>query len=309
MFKPHTINRGNLLLSSCVGFVFVVLVVLIIYLPTLSYDFTNWDDPSFVQDNQAIQTPGWSGLKRVFTRTIPDGFGDYMPVTILSYWVNYQLWRFHPKGYHLTNLLLHALSAGLIFLLLQRLTLRPVASLMVTFLFALHPMNTEAVTWIAGRKSVMAMLWMLVSFHAFLNWQRISAVKRKYLYLSLLCYVLACLSKTAVVFFPLLLMAYQICLRKVDIKQSMVTIISFFLISFLVGLCRFFGHYTSGQMTLKPFETPWMHLLTVFEIFGFYLKKLIIPVSLNNNYPLEIANSIFEAGVLFGIYYPLINAK
>jgi tetratricopeptide (TPR) repeat protein len=81
----------------------------------------------------------------------------------------------------------------------------------------------------------------------------------------------------------------------------MAAIISFFLISFIIGLCRFFGHYTSGQMTLQPFESFWMQLFTVFEIFGFYLKKLIIPVNLNNNYPLEIANSIFEPGVLFGI--------
>ena len=173
--------------------------------------------------------------------------------------------------------------------------------MLATLLFAMHPMNTEAVTWIAGRKSVMALFWMLLSFHAFLNWQRNSVVQRKYLYLSLLCYVLACFSKTAVVFFPMLLMACQICLRKIDIKRSLTTTSSFFLISITIGLCRFFGHYTSGQMALKPFESLWVQLFTVFEIFGFYIKKLIIPENLNNNYPLEVANSFFEPGVLFGM--------
>jgi len=301
MFELQTINRETTLLSSYVGFVFVVLIVLIINLPTLSYEFTNWDDPSYVQEVESIRTPGWSGIKEVLTKPIPASHGDYIPVTIFSYWIDYQLWQFQPKGYHLTNLLIHALSAGLIFLLLQRLTLRPAVSIMVTLLFALHPMNTEAVTWIAERKSVMAMFWMLLSFHAFLSWQRSSAVKRKYLYLSLLCYVLACLSKTAVVFFPLVLMAYQVCLAKMSLYRSIVSVISFFLISVVTGMGRLFGHYTSGQMVWEPFETPWVQVITIFEIFGSYVRKLMMPTNLNNSYSLETYSSLFEPGVFFGI--------
>ena len=301
MSKHHAINRENTLWPLCAGFALVVTLVFLIYFPTLSFEFTNWDDHQYVQNNQAIRTPGWSGLKKIFTKSIPARHGDYIPVTILSYWVDYQWWGLRPTGYHLTNVLLHALCSGLMFLLLKRLTMRPVASMMVTLLFALHPMNTEAVTWVAERKSVMAMFWMLLSFHAFLSCKQRLKAHRGCFCLSLLFYVLACLSKTAVVFFPLILMAYQICLAKMSLRRSALAIVPFFLISILTGTGRIFGHYASGQMDWKPFETAWVQVLTVFEIFGGYLKTLMIPVNLNNSYTLETSSSFFDLDVLFGL--------
>lgn len=301
MFKHLAINRENNLWPLCIGFALVVTIVFLIYLPTLSFEFINWDDPDYVLNNQAIQTPGWSGIKEILTKSIPVRHGDYIPVTILSYWIDYKLWEFRPTGYHLTNLLLHAFASGLMFLLLKRLTMTTVASMMVTLLFALHPMNTEAVTWIAERKSEMGMFWMLLSFHSFLSWQRGIRTYRIYFYLSLFFYLLACLSKTAVVFFPLILMAYQVCLAKKGLRRSMIALLPFFLISVLTGIGRLFGHYASGQMDWKPFETPWVQALTIVELFGGYLKTLLIPMNLNNRYPFQTSNSLFDFGVLFGL--------
>ena len=154
MSDSRPLKRSTHFQISCIGFLVVVGVIFIIYFPTLSFEFTNWDDPSYVQEIQAIRNPGWLGIKEVLTKPLPASHGDYIPVTIFSYWMDYQVWGFQPKGYHLTNLFLHALSAGLLFLLLQRLTASPAVSMMATLLFALHPMNTEAVTWIAERKNV-----------------------------------------------------------------------------------------------------------------------------------------------------------
>ena len=158
--------------TTSIRFALVVILVFITYLPTLSFEFTNWDDNTYVKNNQAIQTTGWSGIKQVFTKSIPATHGDYLPITILSYWLDYQWWGLRPTGYHLTNIVLHAIVSGLMFLLLKRLTMRPGLSMMVTLLFALHPMNTEAVTWVAERKSVMSMFWIMLSFHAFLIWHQ-----------------------------------------------------------------------------------------------------------------------------------------
>jgi len=301
MFEPNANNKGTSLLPSCIGFASVVMLVFIIYLPTLTFEFTNWDDPTYVINNQAIQTPGWSGLKQVLTRSIPAKHGDYLPITILSYWIDYQWWGLQPTGYHLTNILLHAVGSGLMFLLLKRLTMRAGVSVMVTLLFALHPMNTEAVTWVAERKSTMAIFWMLLSFHAFLIWQQRFKANRSYFSLSLWFYLLACLSKTAIVFFPLVLMAYQICLDKIGLRRSVVVLVPFFLISLFTGIGRLFGHYASGQMAWKPFETTWIQVLTIFEIFGGYFKTLMLPINLNNSYPLETSSSLFDLGVLFGL--------
>jgi len=299
--EPGRIKRQAFLLKELAWPGAVAALVFLIYIPTLSYDFTNWDDPVYVLANRAIQTPGWSGVKQIFTRAIPASHGDYIPVTILSYWADFQLWGLRATGFHLSNVLLHVIGSCLLFLLVKRLTMRPVASMIVTLLFALHPMNTEAVTWVAERKSVMAMLWMLLSFHAFLSHEpRLKGYKVHYV-LSLLFYILACLSKTAVVFFPLLLLAHQFLLSRAGLMRSLLRLVPFFFVSLSTAIGRILGHYASGQMDWTPFETPLSHVLTVFEVFGEYLKNLIIPIGLNNSYPLEPSTGAFDSGPLFGL--------
>ena len=280
------IEKETRLKHNFLPFIILVGIVCVIYFPTLSFEFTNWDDPSYVKEVQAIQTPGWLGIKEILTKPIPVSHGDYIPVTMLSYWMDYRMWEFQPKGYHLTNLLLHALSAGLLFILLQRLRVNPVVSMVVAFLFALHPMNTEAVTWIAERKTVMAFFWMMLSFHAFLSSQPTIKIKKRFFYLSLFCYLLACLSKTAVIFFPVLLVAYQVFLARMGIYRSLGSVISFFVIAFVTGLGRLFGHSISGQMNWKPFATVWVQFVTIGEISEKELLGYAAIAEINSEHPL-----------------------
>ncbi len=112
MSEFHVNHRKPTTWTDAKGFFLIILCVCAIYFPTLSFEFTNWDDPSFVLDNNALQVSGWSGIIGVLTQSIPADFGDYLPVTNFSYWVDYQLWQFQPMGYHLTNILLHAAISG-----------------------------------------------------------------------------------------------------------------------------------------------------------------------------------------------------
>jgi Flp pilus assembly protein TadD len=234
-------------------------------------------------------------------QTIPPAHGDYLPLTILSYWIDYQWWGLNPKGYHLTNVILHSANTGLLFYLLIRLTTQPVQSLIIALLCSLHPVNTEVVAWIAERKSLLAMFWMLASFLFFLGWQHNQHSSQRYFSVSLFCYLLACLSKTAVVFFPLLLMAYQLCLQKKPFRHSLATITPFALLSVATAIIRIVGHAASGQMEWHPFETLGKQILTIVKLFGQYLVTLFLPLNLNNSYPLETARTVFAPGVLLGI--------
>ncbi len=299
--KPDRVIREPSLLKELAWLGPVAALVFLIYAPTLSYEFTNWDDPVYVLANRAIQTPGWSGIGQILTRAIPASHGDYIPITILSYWADFQLWGPRAAGFHLSNLLLHVIGSCLLFLLLKRLTMRPVASMIAALLFALHPLNTEAVTWISERKSVMAMLWMLLSFHAFLNYeQRLKRYKVHYI-LSLFFFILACLSKTAVVFFPLLLFAHQFLPFRAGLRRSLLALAPFLFVSLLTAMGRILGHHASGQMDWSPFESLWSHVLTVFDIFGDYLKNLLAPIGLNNSYPLTPSTSLLDPGPVFGL--------
>ncbi len=100
--------------------------------------------------------------------------GFVRPVVILSLVADHALWRFNPLGFHLTNVVLHAVNAFLIFWLMRRMMaiVDRADAILVPILagafFLVHPSHTEAVTWIAGRTDVIATVFGLLATGCFL---------------------------------------------------------------------------------------------------------------------------------------------
>ena len=275
-------------------------LALAVYWPTFSYPFVDYDDPDYVVTNQAIQQPGLAGIWYILSHPIPASHGDYLPVSVLSHWLDYQLWQLRPGGYHLTNALLHAANAALICLLLTRLTGRPAVAVLAACLFGLHPMNTEAVTWVSERKSVLSMFWMLLSFNALLVCQDRAASRRWYA-AAVALYLLACLSKTSVVFYPLIVLAQRVYLHRRPLIHSLVWTMPFVVLAALTAVGRMLGHHYSQQLTFETFENFSVHVLTVVGLFGFYLFKLALPFNLNCAYPHRVLYNLADPAFIIGI--------
>ena len=96
-----------------------------------------------------------------------DYAGNWHPVTWLSHMLDCQLFGLKPWGHHLTNVLLHALNAGLVFALLQLMTGATWRSLLVAALFALHPLRVESVAWVSERKDVLSGFFGLLALIAY----------------------------------------------------------------------------------------------------------------------------------------------
>jgi hypothetical protein len=96
-----------------------------------------------------------------FGKTFGFGRNEYRPLTALSYAVDRALWENNPEGYHLTNLLLHAAAAGLLFLFLQALTSDFSLALIAAFLFVIHPINTPRAIWISARDGSICAMFLL----------------------------------------------------------------------------------------------------------------------------------------------------
>src|SRR5262249_17550319 len=124
---------------------------LVVYRPVCNYAFVNLDDPDYVQDNPILRP----GPVAAFT-SIHAAY--CIPLTRISYQLDYQLYGLAPGGYHCTNLLLHAANVVLLFLLLCRLTGATLASAIAAGLFALHPLQVESVAWVTERKDVLSTL-------------------------------------------------------------------------------------------------------------------------------------------------------
>ncbi|PYI86247.1 MAG: hypothetical protein DME26_09380, partial [Verrucomicrobia bacterium] len=173
----------------------LVLATALAYANSLNSSFL-WDDDLLVVDNTYIRN--WTYFK---TALVSDLFHDctdafashYRPLQVVSYIFDYTFWGLKPFGYHLTNLLLHTGCVLLLFLVMEQLSGSTLLSAVVAGAFAVHPVNTNAVAYVAGRADPLCFAGMLGSLLLFLKYQR--AGKTGLYALSILCYVFALFSR------------------------------------------------------------------------------------------------------------------
>jgi protein O-mannosyl-transferase len=142
------------------------LLVLFVYIRTLDAPFM-WDDNHVILDSPRVTTlqPIGSYFDQAFwTSSEPrEQRGYYRPLTTLSFALDYRASPANPFGFHLTNLLLHALNVLLLYVLLRRFRVAPSLAFGLVLLWGLHPRLTEAVAWIAGRTDVLATTFVLAA--------------------------------------------------------------------------------------------------------------------------------------------------
>ncbi len=165
----------ELLLSSNVRKTAILLILLLIfvffiYSPAINYDFLScWDDHIYTVENQMVQEgmkPG--NISQIFGSFL---LGNYHPLTLLSYALDYSTHGFQPWYFHLVNLLIHLLNCLLLFALIYRISRRSAVALISVLIFAVHPLRIEPVAWISGRKDLLAATFAFFSLIAYSNYQ------------------------------------------------------------------------------------------------------------------------------------------
>ncbi|MDE2143927.1 MAG: hypothetical protein KGJ84_16075 [Elusimicrobia bacterium] len=149
----------------------------------LSARFLTWDDLDNFVLNDNYRGLGWTNLKWMFTAI---HMGVYIPLTWLSCAFDYELWGMNAAGYHLTNLVLHALNAVLVFRIAaalydgefaaERSWLTDFSAAGAALLFALHPLRVESVAWVTERRDVLSGFFFLAAVRFHLQGRRKAAV-------------------------------------------------------------------------------------------------------------------------------------
>jgi len=181
---------------------FLFVAVWLVYGQTLHHEFVNYDDEDYVTTNaQVARGVTLEGIVWAFTHVHS---ANWHPLTWISHMVDCQLYGLNPGGHHLTNLLLHAANAILLFFLLRQMTGSFWRSAFVAALFAVHPLRVESVAWVSERKDVLSCLFFLLTLMAYVRYVRAPDRMRYLLVLVLGAFGL--MSKPMLVSLPLVLL-------------------------------------------------------------------------------------------------------
>jgi len=254
----------------------IMLAVVLSYLPTLRAGFV-FDDWILLVQNPLILAA--DGLNRIwFTAQAP----DYYPVTWTSWWLQWRLWGANPLGYHLVNVLMHAVNAVLVVQVLRRLDVR--RAWLTGLIFAVHPVNVAAVAWVSEQKTGLSMLFFLTTALAYLRFQR--GGRWRWYAASIICYLLSLLAKPLAVMWPVVLLGLVWWKQRQFARRDL-------------ALCL---PYIAASLVIAPL-TVWFQAVRVLEgqpartdgflarLAGagwaawFYIFKALIPVRLCMIYP------------------------
>jgi len=178
---------------------------LALYYPVCHHPFLNYDDDRYVVYNPHVQSGlHWGTLTWAFTSF---DASNWHPLTWLSHALDCQMFGPSPRGHHVTSLLLHVINVVLLFWVLWRATGYAGRSVTVAALFALHPINVESVAWIAERKNLLSMFFLLLALGAY-RWYAQSPRAGRYLIVAFL-FALGLMAKPQVITLPLVLLLWD----------------------------------------------------------------------------------------------------
>ena len=194
-------SRAHVILLSLV----LVVITGALYFPVHNYPFVAYDDAGYVTRNLHVKYGlDWGTVKWAFTTFYAS---NWHPLTWISHALDSQLFSFRASRHHEMNVLLHAMNAVLLFWVLAQATGYLGRSFMVAALFAVHPINVESVAWVAERKNVLSMLFLLLALMAY-DWYVSKPQVPRYIVV-LMLYALGLMAKPQILTFPFLLLLWD----------------------------------------------------------------------------------------------------
>jgi tetratricopeptide (TPR) repeat protein len=287
-----------------------------VFSPALSNGFVEWDDYANLFENPGFRGLGWAQLRWMFTSTL---MGHYIPVTWLTFGLDYTIWGMNPLGYHLTNVLLHAANVAAVYVIARRLLAAATAlagpalrvgAAIATLFFALHPLRAESVAWATERRDVLSALFFLLTVLAYLRAAETEgAARRRRLLLSVACYALALLSKSIVMTLPVVLVLLDLYpLRRLDGRPRTWASAAArpvwmekvpYLVLGLAGAAGSLWAVASHDYLTSSARYGWAARLAMTGYsLAFYAEKTLLPVALSPLYELPAAVHPLEARFL-----------
>jgi|GEM_PF-2370462 len=266
-------------------------------------DYVTWDDNVLIQENPFLTLSAWNALHQAFTDFY---HGDYFPLTLLSFWTDYQIAGLNPGFQHTENLILHLFNILILYFLLLKIlrqkALRPLPKQscqwivgFILLLFAIHPMQVESVAWISERKGLAASTLLLASMY----FAMAPSSERKgwHCLLYTVLFGFSLLFKANGILLPFLLLITENSEKTTATKYSFFKIFSFkrwifhlpaLLFALLAAWVRTQAYKSSLQNLgdVISLSHHWLQLpLKILTAWGFYIGQWLWPTNLSIIYP------------------------
>ncbi|KHD05481.1 hypothetical protein PN36_17705 [Candidatus Thiomargarita nelsonii] len=259
----------------------------------------SWDTGYYVIGNPNIKAFNWENIQWMFTHFY---MANWHPLTWLSHALDYAWFGLEPWGHHLVSLIIHGFNTVLLFVLVIVLMSSAnksfnnqtlLAAGCAAILFGIHPQHVESVVWIAERKDVLSLFFILL---ALLSYVFYNTSRHLSWYLSaLFCFVLALLAKPMAVTFPVILILMDVYpLNRTVLtasaqpdKLSLLIIekIPFFIFTLFSIIITLVAQEQGGALASIQGLSIEMRLLNAFNSLIFYITKFIFPLGLSPYYP------------------------
>jgi len=257
---------------------------------------------------------------------------SYRPLRDITYVIDFAIWGERPLGFHLTSVLIHVANTLLVFALLLRITRKTLLASLAALIFAIHPIQPDAVTYISGRRDVLFSLFYLTSFHSYLTYRRhLSGGQESrhhraraffYFGLMLVCWALSLLSKEMAASLPLFIFVWNFCdvwdrengswgkqllsaIKKAFSRDKWLYIMLSLALPAYVWY-QVFVKGGSARASISGFDywggSFYTNLLTSIKVHAWYLKQLVFPTPIvQYSGAFDVATSPFEWRVMLSI--------
>ncbi len=311
---------------------FLAGIVFVVFFPCLQNGFV-YDDEGFLLRNVHYRGFGWQNIHWMFTTFY---YGHYQPLAWMSLGLDYLLWGMKPRGYHFSNLVLHAANVVLVLLLARRLirlsdrggrldaasSALDVGAGVAALLFAVHPLRVESVAWVTERRDVLSSFFLLIAVLLYLRAQQPDAAKwrRTLLATTLAAYLLSLLSRAMGVTLPLILLVLDVYpLRRLgggpgrlvgrEVRRVWLEKIPFIIPAMAAAIVAPIAQHYTGAMEEVALHGISERIAQACYGLTFYLHKSVLPVDLSPIYELRLPLNIYAARyVLSAIFVILVVA-
>jgi tetratricopeptide (TPR) repeat protein len=303
--------------NSRYGLPFLLFIVILLsYSNTLN---SSWhlDDYQSIVNNRFLHINEIS-IKSLSEAVSHSDYGNFTrPLSQLSFAINWYFGKNNVKGYHIINILVHIFTAFILFNTILMLFRTPnlnerfggenvqLISLLSALLWAVNPIQTQAVTYIVQRMTSMAAMFYITGIFLYLKARLSDSASKKaaFFFFVFIAYILAVASKENAITLPISLVMAEIIffqnLGSADIRRKYLCIAAFIAIMItLAGFFLFIG--TDNFNILREYEnrnfTPGERLLTQARVLLYYLSLIFysVPTRLSIEHDIDVSVSLFS---------------